>query len=76
MNGHRYEHLQAEKVRFDPGQPNRFAVETHGDEFKIFLNDELVLTHHDNTYPTGGVGLRTVRTPVTFETLELAVLER
>lgn len=71
MDGRRYYHLKKAEVSFDPAKSNRLGVETRGDELIVSLNGEVVLTHRDSSWPEGGVGLRTVRTPVVFEAIEV-----
>lgn len=71
MNGRTFEHLKASPVQIDASQIQRLSVQTQGNELRISFNGELVLTHRDPTYPSGGVGLRAVRTPVVFESLQL-----
>lgn len=71
MNGKRYTHLKSAKAEFDPSLPLRLRVRVTGNYFSIHLNDVEVLTYRDSTYPRGGVGLRTVRTPVRFEMLSI-----
>ncbi len=40
---------------------NHLAVEVRGNNFKIFLNDQLVIDHNDSRYPTGTIGLKAYR---------------
>ncbi len=69
MDGRRYHHLAGTKVAFDPKAAHKLSVTTEGNHIRIALNGEEVLTYEDNSYSGGGVGLRTVRAPVLFESL-------
>jgi hypothetical protein len=42
-----------------PGAPNRLRVIKRGDEIRLYLNDTLLDTLSDATYPTGKVGVST-----------------
>ena len=40
-------------------------------QFSVFLNEEELFTHHDQTYKVGTVGLRVTDIPTTFSELKI-----
>lgn len=71
MNGERYRHLKSKPVSFDPSQPQRLGVAVAGSSLTVRLNGRDVFSIEDDSFPCGGIGLRTVRTPVRFQSLQV-----
>ncbi|MDF1812994.1 MAG: sulfatase-like hydrolase/transferase [Verrucomicrobiales bacterium] len=76
MDGQKYYHFKKADVTFDSANPLTLGVETKGNQITIVLNGTTVLTHEDSTWSHGGIGLRTVRTPVRFKSIRITANDK
>lgn len=61
----------------DPtSEPARLRMDVEGDRIDVFVNDELVITHVDGTYPAAGfVGVATAEQDVLFDEFTVRSLD-
>ena len=69
MDGNGWQELTRTNTPIDVTKPQRLKVTTVGDKIFAELNNTLVITHRDDTYQSGTIGLRVVDIPVTFSDL-------
>ncbi|MDB4411232.1 glycoside hydrolase family 43 protein [bacterium] len=71
MDGKAWRELKRETTPINVSEKQRLAITVIGSEFTVFLNEEELFTHHDQTYKVGTVGLRVTDIPTTFSELKI-----
>lgn len=72
MNGSTWQELARKELDIDVAKKQRLTVTAQGPRFTISVDDKTVLTHRDEEYQRGTLGLRIVDIPTTFSDLELS----
>ncbi len=71
MDGKAWRELKRETTPINVSEKQRLTITVIGSEFTVFLNEEELFTHHDQTYKVGTVGLRVTDIPTTFSELKI-----
>jgi hypothetical protein len=71
MDGNTWRELKRETIPINVSEKQHLRITAIGSKFSVFLNEEELFTHHDQTYKVGTVGLRVTDIPTTFSELKI-----
>ena len=71
MDGNAWSELKRKTTPINVSEKQRLKITAIGSKFTVFLNEQELFTHQDQTYKVGTVGLRVTDIPTTFSELKI-----